>query len=141
METKEGFITKIKLYFKSELKFELEKSVERLVIEAKDRNRLQDVLHIRQHGDYKPDYNKPKLYTDFKLLNNEGEEISGETLTNCPRPVDFGNDYEKWLNSIHLEHSKTIEQKQLLELQKQQRKDFFQNEVGKFVMGRMMKIN
>jgi len=140
MEKKQWFIFKLITYFKTENKIEFDKSIKRLTQEA-DRNRLQDILQIRIHGNYKPDYNRPKLYTDFQLFDNEGEIISGGVKTNCPRPVDFGDDYEKWLNAIHLEHAKEEEEKNLEALKEQQRKDFFQNEIGKFVMNRMTTVN
>lgn len=127
-----------KLNLRSEV--EDQKTIKRLVEGAKNRNLLDDVLHIRRHGDYIPNYNKPKLYTEYKLIQ-DGVEVSGALVTSCKRPVDFGDDYGLWLNTIHIENKKEQERKEMEQLQEQHRKEFFKDVVSPYFMNKMTKLN
>lgn len=117
-----------------------QKTIKRLVEGAKSKNHIDDVLHIRRYGDYVPDYNKPKLYTEYKLVQ-DGVEISGSLVTSCKRPVDFGDDYGLWLNTIHSENRKEQERKEMEQLQELDRKEFFKDVVSPYFMNKMTKLN
>lgn len=118
-----------------------EEKLDAIVNEHKHRSLLDDILRIRRSGDYIPNYNRPRLYTDFQLINNKGELINMNTITTCPRPIDFGSDLEKWLLSIRKDNADTAELKRIKKLQEAQRKDFFENVVSPQLMERFLKVN
>ena len=88
-------------------------------------NLIERIKVIRQSGWYTPDYNKPKVFTDVKILFNSTpsaststfEPISFDIKTTCERPVDFGNDMEKWLSSNRANNLMDSESKKKKELE------------------------
>ena len=73
-------------------KLTAEEQLENVLKEDKRQRFITDILSIRQSGHYKPDYNRPKKYTDYKLVvvDNQIEKvISGNTIVKYERPEDF----------------------------------------------------
>ena len=118
-----------------------EEKLDAIVNEHKHRSLLDDILRIRRSGDYVPNYNRPRLYTDFQLINNKGELINMNTITTCPRPVDFGTDLEKWILSIRKDNAETAELKRMKKLQDIQRREVFKNQFSPQIMKKMLEVN
>lgn len=118
-----------------------EEKLDAIVNEHKHRSLLDDILRIRRSGDYVPNYNRPRLYTDFQLINNKGELINMNTITTCPRPVDFGTDLEKWLLAIRKDNAETAELKRMKKLQDIQRREVFENQFSPQIMKKMLEVN
>ena len=121
-----------------------EEKLNALIHEHKHRNLMDDILRIRRSGDYIPNYNRPRLYTDYQLIRTDGlaEVVVGmNTITSCSRPVDFGSDLEKWIVSIRKEHTRMVEMKRLKKLQDIQRKEVIENQFSPHVMKKMMELN
>jgi len=77
-----------------------EEKLKLLTEEEKHDNLLSDIRHIRHSGYYTPVYDKPNPHT----------------ILACPRPVDFGNDVEAWINAVRKENvfdSKEVERKEI----------------------------
>lgn len=86
-------------------------AVETLVQVVKEQEHitlLRRIEDIRLHSLYKPDYNLPRVYTDVVIQYPIGfgmfKTISGNAKLTQPRPVDFGNDIQKWYLTILAEH-------------------------------------
>ena len=76
-----------------------EEKLKLLTEEEKHDNLLSDIRHIRHSGYYTPVYDKPNPHV----------------ILACPRPVDFGNDVEAWINTVRKENtfdSKEVERKE-----------------------------
>lgn len=96
-----------------------EEQLENVLREDKRQRFIDDIISIRRSGDYFPDYNKPKKYTEYNIVYEvDGVEksISYETKISCERPQDFvGTDgsvvnaASKWYESIH-ESKQSIQQ-------------------------------
>jgi len=93
--------------------------LDNLTKEQKIENLIKDIQSIRRNGNYVPDYNKPKLYMDYLLMDN-GKIITSATLVAQNRPQDFGNDVSAWFNAIREEGKKAEENKKLKALQQEQ---------------------
>lgn len=108
-------------------KLTAEEKLEYVLKEDKRQRFIADILSIRRSGDYVPDYNKPKKFIDYNLVQIKDFEvipITGETYTSCERPQDFTgedgsitNAYGAWFAHIQAEHAKEVEEKHLKELQ------------------------
>ncbi len=121
-----------------------EEKLNALIHEHKHRSRMDDILRIRRSGDYIPDYNRPRLYTDYQLIRIDDSTevvVSMNTITSCARPVDFGSDLEKWIVSIRKEHTNMVEMKRIKKLQDIQRKEVIDNQFSPYVMRQMMEVN
>lgn len=98
-------------------------SLKCIVDDNKHDRLLSDIRSIRTKGDYIPNYNKPKKYTDYRLKRNVWElvkfqlcyieqvEVSANVITSCERAEDFGGDVEKWLKTIHSSYTKEVAEK------------------------------
>lgn len=91
-----------------------EEQLENLLREDKRQRFIADLLSIRQSGQYIPDYNRPKKFTEYQL-----EDVSAETFTSCQRPQDFvGKDgslinaTSNWLNSIREQNQIDLSEKE-----------------------------
>lgn len=134
--------TKDLLYMERELTDN--EKLENLKKNNKENQRLLDIKAIRDSGDYVPDYNKPKKYTDYKLFFEATEKdlyvdrffrpvfteklitkiVSPETKTNCERPESFvGKDgsfinaVPFWLDAVRKSNDEEIKFRHLKELQ------------------------
>lgn len=97
-----------------------EEQLEMLTKEIKQERHRDAVLAIRRDG-YIPDYNKPKLHTDYKLTiieNDVEKEVSSTVTTTCKRPQEFSG-LEEWYNTMRQDHLKEIEEKKKKELREQ----------------------
>lgn len=121
--------------------------LELLKASLKDEQRLLDIKAIRTSGDYVPNYNRPKKYTEYKIaIIEEGVEkfISAETKTAYERPIDFiGKDGSTvnalpiWLNHIKEEHLRVVEKKKIrLEQEEKNKETNYQ-----IIMSKLMKVN
>lgn len=124
--------------------------LERLKESIKDEQRLLDIKAIRTSGDYIPDYNRPKKYTEYELTYDVVETelyvddkcqphvlekvvtkvISSETKIAYERQIDFiGEDGSTvnalpvWLNYIKEEHLRVVEAKKLKLEQEEKNKE------------------
>ena len=86
-------------------------AVETLVQVVKEQEHitlLRRIEDIRLHSLYVPDYNLPRVHTDVVIKYDEGlgnfKPISSNTRLAQPRPVDFGNDIQRWYLTILAEH-------------------------------------
>lgn len=95
---KRGFFKRIAIALSLINDSTAEEKYETLMKETKHKNLMDDLITIRRLGDYVPDYNKPRLYTEFELVYGD-KVVTGNIIT-MPRPIDFKNDYEKWINAV-----------------------------------------
>ncbi len=137
--------------------------LERLKESIKDEQRLLDIKAIRTSGDYIPDYNKPKKYTEYQLTYDAVETelyvddkhqphiietvvekvISSQTKVAYEREIDFiGEDGSTvnalpvWLNYIKDEHLRVVEAKKLkLEQEEKNKQTNYQT-----IMSKLMKV-
>lgn len=107
-------IKQIKLALSITVELTPAESLKCIVEDNKHERLLNDIRAIRTKGDYVPDYNKPKKYTDYKLkrkvwefLSEKNEyvylgeaQVTANTITTQKRPVEFGSDIEAWFKSI-----------------------------------------
>jgi len=121
--------------------------LERLKESIKDEQRLLDIKAIRTSGDYVPDYNKPKKYTDYKIaIIEDGNErfISSQTKIAYDGTIDFiGEDGRTvnalpvWLNYIKEEHLREVEAKKLkLEREEKNKQTNYQT-----IMSKLMRVD
>ncbi|HUU88005.1 MAG TPA: hypothetical protein VMX17_09650 [Candidatus Glassbacteria bacterium] len=92
-------LNKIAIALSLSNKISAEEQLELLNKEEKHDNLLSDIRHIRNSGYYVPDYDKPNPHA----------------ILACPRPVDFGNDVEAWINAVRKENtfdSNSVEKKE-----------------------------
>ena len=100
-----------------------EEKLKLLTEEEKHDNLLSDIRHIRHSGYYTPVYDKPNPHV----------------ILACPRPVDFGNDIEAWINTVRKEN--TFNSKE-----RQRKEEEFQDMMSKrylhinIFMNRFMKV-
>jgi len=88
--------------------------LEHFIKEQKHQTLLDRIKAIRTNSYYVPDYNKPKVYTDVLILykespNDEFKPINSNVKTSQPRPVEFGNDIQGWLDSMYADNLKDLE--------------------------------
>jgi hypothetical protein len=134
---------------------------------SKEDQRLKDIKAIRESGDYIPNYNKPKKYTDYQLAYDTKESVlyvdqdlkphvteqvvtkfvSPETKIACERPVDFMredgsliNAVPRWMEAVRKSYEEDKQKKKLAELQQVQHHDA-KKEHYEFVMQKMMSVN
>lgn len=139
--------------------------LENLKKNNKENQRLLDIKAIRESGDYIPDYNKPKKYTDYKLYYETTENelyvdrfnpivtektitkiVSPEIKTVCQRPQEFiGEDgsiinaVPRWMEAVRKSYERDLKLKKLRELQKSQHQEVKQ-EHYQYVMQKMMEV-
>lgn len=92
-----------------------EEKFNRLVKEQEHLTLLDRIKAIRTTGYYEPVYDKPKLYSDVVIGYNSSEgfvPITNNTITSCPRPIDFGNNIRAWKKSVRIDHKKATKEKQ-----------------------------
>lgn len=117
--------------------------------EQKHETLLNRIKAIRRNSYFVPDYNKPKVHTDiviqYQVNSNsyypEYKPISSNTKMAYDRPIDFGNDMKAWKKIVSLDHKKELKAKQLVHLQTEQHKEFFNTTVAPYIMNRFMKVN
>lgn len=133
---------------------------------SKEDQRLRDIKVIRESGDYIPDYNKPRKYTDYKLSYETTENelyvdrffnptvtkqvvtkiVSPETKTTCERPENFiGEDgsllnaVPRWMEAVRKSYEEDKQKRKLAKLQKIQHHETKQGHY-EYVMQQMMVI-
>jgi hypothetical protein len=122
-----------------------EEKLEQFSRDQKHLNLLDRIRAIRTSGDYEPDYNKPKSFTDTQILYKENPlepyiPVSDQTKT-IPRAVDFDGDIKAWKKIVSLDHKKELRQKKLEELRQSQFRDVIQHKLTPHIMSRMMRID
>lgn len=81
-----------------------EEKLEILIREERQGNLLEDIRRIRNSGFYIPNYDKPNPLA----------------ILACPRPVDFGNDVEAWMNAVRKENTFDLKEKERKEKELQE---------------------
>lgn len=91
--------------------------LQNFIKEQQHRTLLSRIDDIRNHSNYVPNYNLPKVFTDVEILYNVNPEsshkeykpINSNIRLAQKRPVDFGNDMQKWMDAVFGENKDTLD--------------------------------
>jgi len=106
-----------------------------IILEQKHINFLERIKAIRTDSHFIPEYDKPKVFSDVKIMYG-GEPISDATPIIYDRPISFDGDIKAWKKIIRLDHKKELKEKEIKKLQVQQRKELFDTIINPFYMKR-----
>lgn len=116
-----------------------EEQLANLKKETRKRNIVEDVLEIRRNG-YVPNYDKPRLHTEYKLTDSNGNIVSSTITTTCPRPEQF-NSVEDWYKTMRIAFLSELEEKKKKELRDELWKLTVDVHFAPNVMKKMMRVD
>lgn len=125
-----------------------EEKLEGLITEMKPTTLLQRIEAIRNSGYFIPDYDKPRLYSDIKILYNDSpikaedgfKPISDKTIL-IERPEDFGNNIRAWKKAVRIQNKKENKRKRELAEQEERVRNSVRGDFADMIMNQMMKLN
>lgn len=107
-----------------------EERLANLIKEHKHSTLIERIKAIREEGDYIPNYNAPKAYTEIQIMCDD-KPISFATKVSCERPIDFDNDVKAWKKIVQLSHKKDLKEEKK---KKQQLLDFIEQRTKNYNM-------
>jgi hypothetical protein len=115
-----------------------EEQLDNLKKETRKRNLVEDVLEIRRNG-YVPNYDKPRLHTEYKLTDSNGNIVSSTITTTCERPEQFKS-VEEWYTAMRTAFLSELEEKKRKELRDELWKLTVDVHFAPSLMRKMMKV-
>lgn len=111
MKQKDSFFKKLLSFLSDNKDSSAEEMLKKFIKEQKHATLLERIKAIRTNSFFVPDYNKPKVFTEVKILykknsDSDFQPISHETKLAHERPEDFGNDIKAWKKFVNRDHKR-----------------------------------